>query len=142
MEYRKSSHTCYNIKYHIIWCTKYRYQVLEKSIQMRLREIIRQTCEKNGIQIIKGNIGKDHVHILISSPPQHSVSKIVQMIKGRSSHIIQDEFPHLKKRYWGQHMWARGYFCGTVGTVDEETIKNYIETQDKLDTNYNFRIQD
>ena len=141
MEYRKSSHSCYNIKYHIIWCTKYRYQVLEKSIQIRLREIIRQTCERNGIQIIKGNIGKDHVHILISSPPQYSVSKIAQMIKGRSSHIIQDEFSHLKKRYWGQHMWARGYFCGTVGTVDEETIKNYISTQDKLDTNYNFKIQ-
>lgn len=64
----------------------------------------------------------------------------MQLLKGRSSKILQDEFPELKKKYWGQHMWARGYFCGTVGEVDEKTIKAYIENQGKHEANENFKI--
>lgn len=71
----------------------------------------------------------DHIHILIGCNPSIAPSKVVQYLKGRSSRLIQDEFPELKKRYWGQHLWARGYFCATVGSVTEEIIKNYIENQ-------------
>jgi putative transposase len=71
-----------------------------------------------------------------------SPSKIVQYIKGRSSRLIQDEFPNIKKRYWGQHMWARGYFCSTVGAVTEETIKTYIENQEVEGNKENFKIND
>ena len=67
--------------------------------------------------------------MLVSAPPRLSPSKLVQYLKGRSSRRLQDEFPELRKRYWGQHLWARGYFCATVGAVDEETIKRYIEGQ-------------
>ncbi len=81
------------------------------------------------ITILQGNVGKDHVHILVSCPPSLSPSKIMQYIKGRSSRMLQDEFPHLKKRYWGQHLWARGYFCATAGNVTEEMIRQYIENQ-------------
>ena len=129
VDYRNSSHTVYDIKYHIIWVTKYRYKVLQGEIAIRLRELLRQGCEARGITIIQGSIGKDHVHMLISCPTDLAPSKIVQYLKGRSSHLIQEEFPELKRRYWGQHLWARGYFCATVGTVTEETIKKYIENQ-------------
>ena len=80
------------------------------------------------------------VHMLISCPPDLAPSKIVQYIKGRSSKLIQEEFPELKKRYWGQHLWARGYFCATVGSVDAETIRLYVERQEMPETRDNFNI--
>ena len=128
-EYRRDKHTVYNITYHYVWATKYRYHVLKGDVALRARDLIRQTCLSRGITILKGSVGIDHVHILVSCPPNLSPSKIMQYIKGRSSRMLQDEFPHLKKRYWGQHLWARGYFCATVGTVTEEMIRQYIENQ-------------
>ncbi|QQK75577.1 IS200/IS605 family transposase [Salicibibacter cibarius] len=127
--YRKSSHTVYDIKYHVIWVTKYRYQVLRGDIAHRVRELIRQGCEARNITILQGSVGKDHIHLLLSCPLSIAPSKIMQYLKGRSSRLLQDEFPALKKRYWGQHLWARGYFCATVGNVTEEIIRNYIENQ-------------
>ncbi|QQK77935.1 IS200/IS605 family transposase [Salicibibacter cibarius] len=127
--YRKSSHTVYDIKYHVIWVTKYRYQVLRGDIAHRVRELIRQGCEARNITILQGSVGKDHIHLLLSCPPSIAPSKIMQYLKGRSSRLLQDEFPALKKKYWGQHLWARGYFCTTVGNVTEEIIRNYIENQ-------------
>ncbi len=142
MEYSKGSHSVYDIKYHIIWVTKYRYKILKKPIGIRLRELIRQGCEARKIKIIEGSVGKDHVHILLSCPPTMAPSKIVQYLKGRSSRMIQDEFPELKKKYWGQHLWARGYFCATVGSVNEETIKKYIASQEIDDIKSNFRVEE
>jgi len=128
-EYRRDKHTVYNITYHYVWVTKYRYHVLKGDVALRARDLIRQTCLSRGITILKGSVGVDHVHILVSCPPSLSPSKIMQYIKGRSSRMLQDEFPHLKKRYWGQHLWARGYFCATSGDVTEEMIRQYIENQ-------------
>ena len=127
--YRSGSHTVYDIKYHFVWITKYRYKVLQGNVAIRLRELLRQGCDAKGLEIVRGSIGREHVHMLLSCPTTMSPSQIVQYLKGRSSHLLQDEFPELKKRYWGQHMWARGYFCGTVGAVDEEAIKHYVENQ-------------
>jgi Transposase and inactivated derivatives len=129
VEYRTSSHAKYDIQYHFVWVTKYRYHVLNRAVAIRLRELIRQGCESHGITIIRGNVGKEHVHLLLSCPPTLSPAKIAQYLKGRSSRLIQDEFPLLKKRYWGQHMWARGYFCATVGAMTDEMIKAYIDGQ-------------
>ncbi|KGG80472.1 transposase [Caloranaerobacter azorensis H53214] len=143
VEYKRSSHAIYDIKYHIIWVTKYRYKMLRGKIAERLRDLIRQGCEARKITIVQGSIGKDHVHLLISCPPDIAPSKIVQYLKGRSSKLIQDEFPELKRRYWGQHIWARGYFCATVGTVTEETIRNYIENQEiRKNVKEVFKIED
>ena len=136
---RIGSHTEYDTQYHIVWTTKYRYRVLQGRVAERLRELIRQGCEARSITIIQGAIGKEHVHLLISCPPSLSVSKIVQYLKGRSSKLLQDEFKELKKRYWGQHLWATGYFCRTVGTVTQEMIENYIKNQ-KDDINEVFKI--
>ena len=128
-KYRNGNHTVCNIKYHFVWITKYRYKILQGKIAYRLRELLKQGCDAKGLEIVRGSISKDHVHMLLSCPTTLSPSQIAQYLKGRSSHLLQDEFPELKRRYWGQHMWARGYFCGTVGEVDEETIKRYVEEQ-------------
>ncbi len=127
MEYRKGSHTVYNLEYHFVWVTWYRYHVLTGDIKIRVRELIRQVCQQHDINILKGHVSKDHVHILVSSPPHFSASQMMQKIKGRSSYKIQLEYPQLRKRYWGQHIWARGYFAVTVGQMTDEMVRNYIE---------------
>ena len=129
VEYKKGSHTIYNCEYHFVWITKYRYKIIEGQIAQRLREILRQGCQANGITIVRGNISKDHVHMLLSCPPTLAPSKIMQLLKGRSSKMLQEEYEALRKKYWGQHLWATGYFCSTVGAVTEETIKEYVENQ-------------
>ena len=130
----------YDIKYHFVWITKYRYRVLKGEVALRVRELLRQGCESNNIRILKGSVGVDHVHMLLSCPATMSPSEIMQNLKGRTSRILQEEFPMLRKKYWGQHMWARGYFCGTVGEVDKETIERYIENQGKEETKDDFTI--
>lgn len=140
VEYRTSAHAIYEIKYHLVWITKYRYKVLRGRVAERARDLIRQTCEARGITIIRGAVSPDHVHMLVSAPPSLAPAKIVQYIKGRSSRRLQDEFTELRKRYWGQHLWGRGYFCATVGAVDEKTIREYIENQKWEDDQDGFKI--
>ena len=106
----------------------------------RTRDLIRQSCQAREVVVIRGAVSPDHVHVLVSAPPQLAPSKLVQYVKGRSSRRLQDEFGELRKRYWGQHLWARGYFCATVGAVDEETIKNYIERQQWDEDDQGFKI--
>jgi putative transposase len=125
-----------------VWITKYRYHILTGNIAKRTRELLIQGCQARGIKIIKGHVSKDHVHMLLSCPTDLSPSKIAQYLKGRSSRLIQDEFPELKKRYWGQHLWARGYFCATSGTVTDEMIQAYINTHDEQDNVNDFKIED
>ena len=126
---RKLSHVQYDIEYHIVWTTKYRYKVLNGKIAERARQLIRQSCNSMDVTIIKGSIGREHIHLLVSCPPSLSVSKLVQQLKGKTSRKLQLEFNELKKKYWGQHLWASGYFCRSVGAVTKEMIKNYIENQ-------------
>ncbi len=131
----------YDIKYHFVWITKYRYKILKGNVAFRLRELLVQGCEAYGIKILKGGIQQNHVHMLLSCPTNMAPSEIMQKLKGRSSKLLQEEFPELKKRYWGQHIWGRGYFCGTVGTVDQKTIEEYIEAQGSEEGNENFKIE-
>jgi len=125
--YRKSSHTVHDLKVHLIWITKYRYEVLTKEVGYRTREIIRQVCDQNDIQIISGAISKDHVHLYISYPPKYSVSDMVKWFKGRSSRKLQEEFPQLGKRYWGKHFWGIGYAAFSSGHVTDEMIQEYLK---------------
>ncbi|MCC7460738.1 MAG: IS200/IS605 family transposase [Proteobacteria bacterium] len=126
-EYRKSSHSVFNLQVHIAWITKYRYKVLRGLIGERARELIRRIATEENVEILSGSVSPDHVHILISIAPSTSVSKIVKYLKGKTSRKLQMEFPELKKRYWGQHLWARGYFAVSVGNVSAEMVKAYIE---------------
>ena len=127
MDYRYGSHTVFKIEYHFVWVTKYRYKVLRGDVGQRVRELVRQTCEAFEIRILKGVVSADHVHILVSAPPDVAPSEIMRRIKGRSASKLFEEFPALKKRYWGRHFWARGYFCATVGEMTETMIAEYLE---------------
>ena len=140
VEYRTSGHAIFDLKYHVVWITKYRYKILRGRVAERARDLIRQSCEARDVTIVRGAISPDHVHMLLSAPAQLAPAKLVQYIKGRSSRRLQDEFPELRKRYWGQHLWARGYFCATVGAVDEATIKAYIENQKWDEDDESFKI--
>ena len=126
---RQGAHTQYDIQYHIVWITKYRKRILTGKIASRFKVLLLQGCAARGITIIKGSIQPEHVHLLISAPPSLSVAQIMQYLKGRSSKKLQEEFQGLRKQFWGQYMWATGYFCRTVGTVTDDIIKKYIEEQ-------------
>jgi len=129
--YKKSSHTVHDLKVHLIWITKYRYKALTTEVGERVRDIIRQVCDQNDIEIIRGVVSKDHVHLYISYPPKYSVSDMVKWFKGRSSRKIQDEFPQLGKIYWGKHFWAIGYAAFSSGHMTDEMIKEYIDHHDQ-----------
>ncbi len=128
MSYRKTAHSVYDLKYHVVWVTKYRKPVLRGEIAVRTRELIRQTCATMEIYILSGHVSSDHIHLLVSVPPQIAVSVLVQRLKGRSSRRLQEEFGELKRQYWGRHMWARGYFAVSTGNVTDEIIRQYIES--------------
>ncbi len=141
--YRKTSHSIYDIKYHVCWVTKYRYQVLKGNVAIRTRDLIKQICSSLDTQIISGSMGSEHVHLFISVPPNISVSRVIQKLKGITSRKIQQEFPEVKKRYWGQHLWARGYFAVSSGNITDEIWMEYIRDQKEspsLDTFGDFQI--
>jgi len=131
-KYKKTSHRVWECTYHIVWVTKYRYPVLIGDIALRVREVIRQICIDNGVEIIRGRVGKDHIHIQVSIPPYLSVSKLLQYLKGKSSRKIQQEFTQLKQHYWGRHLWAIGYFLRSTGNVTDDIVKQYIESHGHL----------
>ena len=91
-----------------------------------------QGCSAKNITIVKGNIQSNHVHLLLAIPATLSIAQVMQYLKGRSSKKLQEEFPHLRREYWGQHMWATGYFCRSVGTVTQDIIKEYIANQKEI----------
>lgn len=128
--YRTSSHTRYDLKYHFVWVTKYRRPILTGEVGLRVRELIREVCRTNDVEILEGAISRDHVHVLLSCPPNMSPSKIMQYVKGKTSRKVMMEFQHIQKRYWGRHMWARGYFVASSGNVTDEVIMDYIRHQD------------
>jgi len=127
MENRSSSHTVSNLSVHIVWITKYRYHVLKGDIQSRCRDLIIQTCNSENVKILKGVVSKDHVHIHVEYPPSLCISVLVKKLKGRSSHLLQQEYPELKKRYWGQHFWAVGYGAWSTGRISDEMVQEYLE---------------
>ena len=104
-------------------------QVVVAEVAERARELIRQTCQMRDVQIVRGATSADHVQMLVSAPPHWAPAKLVRYVKGRSSRRLQPENPHLRKRFRGRHLWARGYFCATVGAVNERTVREYIESQ-------------
>lgn len=127
MRYTRGSHTVFYHRYHIVWVPKYRFKVLHGDVRERVRDIIRQVCCEMNVTIIKGLLSRDHVHMFVEIPPHICVSAFVQKAKGRSSRRIQQEFQHIRKRYWGQRFWARGYFCTTSGNITHDVILRYLE---------------
>ena len=124
---RHGSHTVSRLTAHLVWVTKYRYPVLKGEIQKRCRELIIQICDSEDVKILKGVVGKEHIHMLIEYPPSKSISDLVKHLKGRTSRMLQQEYPELKRRYWGRHFWAIGYGAWSTGTVSESVVQEYLE---------------
>ena len=123
---RVSSHSIHNVQVHLIWITKYRYHVLTGEIQIRCCDIVRQVCNAMDVEILKGVVSKDHIHLHISYPPRVSISDIVKRLKGRSSRMLLQEFPELRRRYWGSHFWGIGYGAWSVGNITDEILQAYL----------------
>ena len=131
MKYQKSSHTTYDVRYHLVWITKYRRKVLTEEIQKRLQKILEQTCEKIWVVIIKLWFEEDHVHLYIRIPLNKSISESVWYIKWKSAYILKKEFyKHFKKIYrWVDSIWAVWYFISTVWEINWDIIAKYVENQ-------------
>jgi putative transposase len=127
-------------KYHLVWITKYRYPILVGDVGQRARELLREIARSMELKIYAGAINRDHMHMLISIPPNLSVSRVVQFLKGKSSHKLLREYAVLRKRYWGQHLWARGYWVASSGNVTDEVWQRYIENQKPEEPDDNFKI--
>ena len=138
-DYSKTSHTVFYHRFHIVWITKYRYKVLCGELRVRVREIIAQVADEMGIRIVNGVLSADHVHIFAEIPPHISVSEFVKIAKGRSSRKIQSEFAEIRKKYWGCHFWARGFFSSTSGNVTDEIINEYINQHSEAHKSDNLR---
>ncbi len=124
---RTSSHSVHQLQVHLVWITKYRYPVLIGDIQLRCRDLIRQTCNTLDVQILKGVVSKAHIHLHLSYPPSISISDIVKRTKGRSAKLMLQEFPELKRRYYGGHLWGIGYGAWSVGNITETLLQNYLD---------------
>jgi putative transposase len=123
---KKGSHSVHQLHVHLVWSTKYRYEVLRGDIQLRCRDLLRQTCDTLDIQILKGVVSKDHIHLHLSYPPKLSISDILKRLKGRSAKILLTEYSELKKRYWGGHLWGIGYGAWSTGNITDEMIQEYL----------------
>ncbi len=137
---RSNGHSVSRLTAHIVWSTKYRYNVLEGDIKVRCRTLLLQICEAEDVIILKGVVSKDHIHMHIEYRPSQSISGLVKKLKGRCSRKIQQEYPELGKKYWGRHFWAIGFGCWSSGNITDEMINEYLEhhrkPKDSDDSNF------
>ena len=127
--YRRAAHTVYELHYHFVFSTKYRKPVLRGEVATELRDLIRLICRGNDIEILAGHVRPDHVHLLLSVPPNLAASRVMQAIKGKTSHHLLMNRRKLREEFWGRHLWARGYFVCSSGNVTDEMIEEYVRTQ-------------
>ena len=123
---RSGSHSVHRLQVHLVWSTKYRYQVLTGEVQVRCRDLLRQTCNVLDVRILKGVVSKDHVHLHVSYPPSLSVSDLMRRLKGRSAKLLLQEFAELKRRYWGGHFGGIGYGAWSVGDITDDVLHAYL----------------
>ena len=145
MEFQRTNgHSVSNLTAHIVWVTKYRYPVLDGDIKVRCRSILIQICEAEDVQILRGVVSTDHIHMHIEYRPSQDISSIVKLMKGRTSRKLQMEFPELKKRYWGRHFWAIGFGCWSTGNITDKMVNEYLEHHRNPTSNdtSNFIIED
>ena len=128
--YRKTAHSKYDLKVHVVFITKYRKRILTGEIKHLIRDLIRQVCTEIEVEIIEGKVARDHVHLFVSYPPGLSVSSMMQKIKGKSSYKIFQLSKDVRGRYWGRSFWARGYLAVSTGNITDEVIQKYIEQQE------------
>ncbi len=128
MDKNTLAHTTWECKYHIVFAPKYRRQVIYGAIKKDIGKILRELCERKGIEIIEAELCPDHIHMLIRIPPKYSVSEIMGYLKGKSSLMIFDRHANLKYKYGNRHFWCRGYYVDTIGK-NAKRIEEYIRNQ-------------
>ena len=121
----------YSIQYHLVWCVKYRHDILHGEIDADVKALLRKIAVDNDILIIEMESDKDHIHLLIDCKPQHVIPSIVKAFKGVSARLLFKKHPELKQRLWGGHLWNPSYFVATVSEHTEEQIRSYIKSQKK-----------
>lgn len=126
---RRGAHTVFGIHLHLVGATEYRKPVMTGEVALGLRELTWEICGQHEGKIMKGHVSKDRVHLFVSIPPQVAISRLVQWLKGKTANRMVAEFGHLRKLFWGQHVWARGYFGCRSGNVTDEVIAEYIAHQ-------------
>lgn len=119
----------YSIQYHIVWCVKYRHKVLSNEVDIRLKEMLKQIALDNNFEIVEMESDNDHIHLLVECSPQHSIPSIIKALKGVSARLLFKEFPQLKEKLWGGHLWNPSYFVATVSENTETQIREYIQNQ-------------
>lgn len=124
--YRSSSDVVYSAKYHLVWCPKYRRRVLVGQVETRLVEIIRQVCVEHQAEVLGIETMPDHLHVLVEVDPSFGVSRLVRLMKGRSSRVLRQEFPHLRRL---PALWTNSWFCSTVGGAPIDVVRRYVENQ-------------
>jgi len=117
----------FDCKYHVVFCPKYRRKVLVEPVESRLKQLLIQKATEIQTEIVEMEIMPDHVHLLIKCDPQYGIHKVVKQLKGHTSRVLRDEFRQLKSRL--PSLWTNSYFVATVGTVQLDVIKKYIEEQ-------------
>ena len=129
--FKKLSHTLYECKYHIVMCPKYRHRIFKDEIAEYAKQQLYSLCRrKDLVELLELNVLVDHIHLVVSIPPKYSVSAIMGYLKGKLSIRLFQKYERLGKRYWGQHLWSRGYCVSTVG-LDEDKIRKYVKWQEK-----------
>ena len=129
-QFKRLSHSIYECKYHVVFCPKYRYRVLTGEVgEYVTQEIIRLCSQKDGVEVLEANVQADHVHLVLSIPPKYAVSSVMGYLKGKLAIRVFNRYRHLRKQYWGGHLWSRGYCVSTVG-IDEEKIRKYVKWQE------------
>lgn len=126
-EVRSNNNVVYRCAYHVVWCPKYRRPVIEEAVDARLKQIIRDVCAERECNIIELETMPDHVHLLVECDPQYGIHRLVKQVKGRSSRLLREEFPSLKRRL--PTLWTNSYFVATVGGAPLEIVKQYVENQ-------------
>lgn len=119
----------YAIQYHIVWCVKYRHEILVEEIDVRLKEILVQIASDNNFTISEIESDSDHIHLLVDCTPQHSIPSMIKALKGVSARLLFKEFPKIKKKLWGGNLWNPSYFVATVSEHTEAQIRTYIQNQ-------------
>lgn len=127
---RKTSHSVYNINYHVVFCPKYRHPILENELEYEVQKLFKSIAFNYGFDVLEQEIMPDHIHLFISAPPTIAPTQIVKILKSVSANEIFKAFPNLKKtKFWGSGLWSKGYYIGTAGAVSSEIIKKYIQEQ-------------
>ena len=133
MDNQSIQHTRWNCTYHIVFIPKYRRKIMYGSNKQDIMEILKKLCEMKGVNIIEGAVCADHIHMYVAIPPKISISEFMSYLKGKSALMFFDRHPELRPKWADRHFWARGYYVATVGTVNEETIRKYIQDQEEND---------